>query len=73
MWGEGEWWRAGGPSGGNGGQGGNVWAVADESLNSLSSFRRQVPTPQTSILPAPQTAADAGVRVLWIGRLLLIL
>ncbi len=33
---------AGGPSGGNGGVGGNVWAVADASLNSLSSFRRQV-------------------------------
>lgn len=32
----------GGPSGGNGGRGGNVWAVVDPDLNSLSSFRRQV-------------------------------
>lgn len=33
---------AGGPSGGNGGAGGNVWAVADEALNSLTSFRKQL-------------------------------
>ncbi|GLC56716.1 hypothetical protein PLESTB_001138100 [Pleodorina starrii] len=32
----------GGPSGGTGGRGGNVWAVADEKLNSLTSFRGQV-------------------------------
>lgn len=32
----------GGPAGGNGGKGGNVWAVADSSLNSLTYFRRQV-------------------------------
>lgn len=32
----------GGPSGGGGGRGGNVWAVADSSLNSLTYFRRQV-------------------------------
>jgi hypothetical protein len=32
----------GGPSGGNGGRGGNVWAVADEQLNSLFGFRSQV-------------------------------
>ncbi|EFJ44248.1 hypothetical protein VOLCADRAFT_65003 [Volvox carteri f. nagariensis] len=32
----------GGPSGGNGGRGGNVWAVADDGLNSLSTFRGQV-------------------------------
>lgn len=32
----------GGPSGGNGGNGGAVWAVADESLNSLTSFRKQL-------------------------------
>ncbi|KAK9824623.1 hypothetical protein WJX72_011807 [[Myrmecia] bisecta] len=32
----------GGPSGGNGGDGGNVWVVADPNLNSLSAFRRQV-------------------------------
>lgn len=32
----------GGPSGGNGGEGGNVWAVADASLNSLTTFRKQV-------------------------------
>lgn len=32
----------GGPSGGNGGNGGSVYVEADESLNSLSSFRRQV-------------------------------
>eukprot|EP00983_Pelagomonas_calceolata_P127891 1161455-Pelagomonas_calceolata.AAC.9 len=32
----------GGPAGGNGGRGGNVWAVADEQLNSLFSFRSQV-------------------------------
>ncbi|KXZ51499.1 hypothetical protein GPECTOR_12g462 [Gonium pectorale] len=31
----------GGPSGGNGGRGGNVWAVVDPDLNSLSSFRGQ--------------------------------
>ena len=33
---------AGGPSGGNGGKGGNVWLEADISLNSLTSFRKQV-------------------------------
>lgn len=33
---------AGGPSGGNGGKGGNVWLEADLSLNSLTSFRKQV-------------------------------
>ncbi|CAD7703069.1 unnamed protein product, partial [Ostreobium quekettii] len=32
----------GGPSGGDGGHGGDVWAVADGSLNSLLSFRRQI-------------------------------
>jgi GTP-binding protein len=32
----------GGPSGGCGGRGGNVWAVVDSGLNSLSSFRGQV-------------------------------
>ncbi|GFR45678.1 hypothetical protein Agub_g7092 [Astrephomene gubernaculifera] len=32
----------GGPSGGTGGRGGNVWAVVDADLNSLSSFRGQV-------------------------------
>jgi len=32
----------GGPAGGNGGRGGNVWAVADPQLNSLFSFRTQV-------------------------------
>ena len=32
----------GGPSGGNGGNGGSVLVEADDSLNSLSSFRRQV-------------------------------
>lgn len=32
----------GGPAGGNGGRGGNVWAVADPQLNSLLSFRKQV-------------------------------
>ena len=32
----------GGPSGGNGGNGGAVWAVADDSLNSLTSFRKQL-------------------------------
>lgn len=32
----------GGPSGGNGGRGGNVWAVADSSFNSLMTFRRQL-------------------------------
>jgi len=32
----------GGPAGGNGGRGGNVWAVADEQLNSLFSFRSQI-------------------------------
>ncbi|GIL45963.1 hypothetical protein Vafri_3071, partial [Volvox africanus] len=32
----------GGPAGGTGGRGGNVWAVADAALNSLSSFRGQV-------------------------------
>jgi hypothetical protein len=31
----------GGPNGGNGGRGGNVWAVADESINSLLPFRNQ--------------------------------
>ena len=33
---------AGGPSGGNGGLGGHVWAVVDPALNSLRPFRRQV-------------------------------
>lgn len=33
---------AGGPSGGNGGEGGSVWMEARAGLNSLSSFRRQV-------------------------------
>ncbi|KAF5834077.1 hypothetical protein DUNSADRAFT_9391 [Dunaliella salina] len=32
----------GGPAGGNGGRGGNVWAVADEQLNSLFGFRSKV-------------------------------
>ncbi|KAG2484430.1 hypothetical protein HYH03_016740 [Edaphochlamys debaryana] len=32
----------GGPAGGCGGRGGNVWAVVDPALNSLSSFRGQV-------------------------------
>lgn len=32
----------GGPSGGNGGPGGNVWLEADISLNSLLSFRKSV-------------------------------
>ena len=35
----------GGPAGGNGGRGGNVWAVVDDSLNSLSAFRTQVSAP----------------------------
>lgn len=34
--------RAGGPAGGNGGAGGNVWAVAAHNENSLSAFRRRV-------------------------------
>ena len=33
---------SGGPSGGNGGEGGSVWMEAHAGLNSLSSFRRQV-------------------------------
>lgn len=32
----------GGPAGGNGGSGGNVWVQADDSLNSLTTFRKQV-------------------------------
>lgn len=32
----------GGPAGGNGGPGGNVWAVADSELNSLSAFRQKI-------------------------------
>ncbi|GMH41099.1 hypothetical protein BSKO_09009 [Bryopsis sp. KO-2023] len=32
----------GGPSGGDGGRGGHVWAVAESGLNSLLSFRRQI-------------------------------
>jgi GTP-binding protein len=31
----------GGPDGGNGGDGGNVWLVADEGLNTLVDFRHQ--------------------------------
>eukprot|EP00879_Flechtneria_rotunda_P027928 GHRR01029979.1.p1 GENE.GHRR01029979.1~~GHRR01029979.1.p1 ORF type:complete len:363 (-),score=76.02 GHRR01029979.1:234-1322(-) len=31
----------GGPNGGNGGRGGHVWAIADQGLNSLLSFRNQ--------------------------------
>ena len=34
-----EW---GGPSGGNGGRGGSVWAMVDESLNSLTCFRTHI-------------------------------
>lgn len=40
----------GGPSGGNGGNGGSVWLEADDRLNSLMGFRRQV-----------HFRADAGV------------
>eukprot|EP00884_Botryococcus_braunii_P009916 jgi/Botrbrau1/18926/Bobra.177_2s0079.2 len=32
----------GGPSGGNGGDGGHVWAQVDASLNSLTSFRKKL-------------------------------
>eukprot|EP00210_Caulerpa_lentillifera_P005363 g5125.t1 len=32
----------GGPSGGNGGRGGHVWALADNNLNSLLGFRNKV-------------------------------
>ena len=32
----------GGPAGGNGGRGGNVWVVADEGMSSLLHFRRRV-------------------------------
>ena len=32
----------GGPAGGNGGSGGAVWAVADASLNSLTTFRKKL-------------------------------
>ena len=32
----------GGPAGGNGGDGGHIWAVVDPGLNSLSSFRKQL-------------------------------
>ncbi len=32
----------GGPAGGNGGSGGNVWVQADDSLNSLTTIRKQV-------------------------------
>ncbi|MEW5311705.1 MAG: hypothetical protein WDW38_003398 [Sanguina aurantia] len=32
----------GGPAGGDGGPGGNVWAVADSELNSLSAFRQKI-------------------------------
>lgn len=32
----------GGPAGGSGGRGGNVWAVADPGLNSLLTFRHKV-------------------------------
>ena len=32
----------GGPAGGNGGRGGHVWIVADGSLNSLRTFRKQI-------------------------------
>lgn len=31
----------GGPDGGNGGRGGNVWAVAESGLNSLFAFRNR--------------------------------
>ena len=33
---------AGGPSGGDGGHGGNVWVEAEAGLTSLTSFRRQL-------------------------------
>jgi GTP-binding protein len=32
----------GGPAGGNGGRGGNVWAIADGALNSLIKFKGKV-------------------------------
>ena len=32
----------GGPAGGNGGDGGHIWAVVDPGLNSLSTFRKQL-------------------------------
>lgn len=41
----------GGPAGGSGGRGGNVWAIADPQHNSLSSFRKQVHTSQQSLPP----------------------
>ena len=33
---------AGGPSGGDGGHGGNVWVEAEAGLTSLTTFRRQL-------------------------------
>lgn len=32
----------GGPSGGNGGRGGSIWAIVDDSMNSLTSFRTHI-------------------------------
>lgn len=34
--------NTGGPAGGNGGDGGHIWAVVDTGLNSLSTFRKQL-------------------------------
>ena len=54
---------AGGPAGGNGGSGGNVWVEADGQLNSLNSFKKRVHYRADNGSPgggSNMTGADAG-------------
>ncbi|KAF6255524.1 P-loop containing nucleoside triphosphate hydrolase protein [Scenedesmus sp. NREL 46B-D3] len=50
----------GGPNGGNGGRGGHVWAIADEGLNSLLSFRNQAHYRASCGYPGQGSFRDGG-------------